>query len=185
MDKLDLAIIYATKKHSGATRKMKTTPYILHPLEACVIASSLTDDVDVLTATVLHDVIEDTSTSVDDIKKDFGDKVCSLLLSDTEDKMRNLPPEKSWKLRKQATLDSLLKATKEEQIICLSDKLSNLRDMYRDYIKVGDELFNRFNVKNKREHEWYYRGIGERLVLVKDTTAYKEFIDLLDLVFAK
>ena len=121
MDKLDLAIIYAVEKHSGSFRKMKNTPYILHPIEAASIAGTMTEDKDVIAAAVLHDTIEDTSATVDEVRKTFGNRICNLLLSDTEDKMRDISAEKSWKIRKQATLDLLEKATKEEQIICLSD----------------------------------------------------------------
>ena len=183
MDKLDLAIIYAVEKHSGSFRKMKNTPYILHPIEAASIAGTMTEDKDVIAAAVLHDTIEDTSATVDEVRKTFGDRICNLLLSDTEDKMRDISAEKSWKIRKQATLDFLENANKEEQIICLSDKLSNMREIYRDYVVLGDKLFLRFNNKDKKEHEWYYRGIGDRLTFLIDTIAYKEYINLLGEVF--
>ena len=97
--------------------------------------------------------------------------------------MRDISADKSWKLRKQATLDFLDKATKEEQIICIADKLSNMRAIYRDYNRLGDKLWERFNQKDKNEHAWYYGGIAERLTLLKETEAYKEYVELLSKTF--
>lgn len=183
MDIVDKAIILAVKAHSGAVRKGTKLPYIVHPVEACSIAASITDDKEIIAAAVLHDVIEDSDYTKEDLLKEFGERVTNLVCSDTEDKMRNIPAEKSWKLRKQATLDSLDKSTKEEQIICLADKLSNMRAIYRDYNRLGDKLWERFNQKDKNEHLWYYGGIAERLTFLKETEAYKEYIELLKKVF--
>jgi myo-inositol-1(or 4)-monophosphatase len=65
----------------------------------------------------------------------------------------------------------------------LSDKLANVRELYRDYVEIGDKLWERFNQKDKNMHAWYYRGIAERLNFLTDTIAYNEYIYLLDKVF--
>lgn len=65
MNILDKAIIYAAKAHSGAFRKSSQIPYIVHPMEAATIAARMTDDMKVIAAAVLHDVIEDTPTTVE------------------------------------------------------------------------------------------------------------------------
>lgn len=183
MTVLDKAIIFAVKAHSGAVRKGTKLPYIVHPIESCAIAASITDDKEILAAAVLHDVIEDSCCTKEDLIKEFGERVADLVCSDTEDKMRDIAAENSWKLRKEATLDVLDKSTKEEQIICLTDKLSNIRAIYRDYKQIGDKLWQRFNIKDKNEHFWYYGGIADRLTLVKDTVAYKEYVELLKKTF--
>ena len=56
MNKIEEAIIYATVMHQGKTRKLGNIPYILHPLEVAQIISTMTDDQDVITAGILHDV---------------------------------------------------------------------------------------------------------------------------------
>ena len=183
MDIVDRAIILAVKAHSGDVRKGTKTPYIVHPIESCSIASSITDDKEIIAAAVLHDVVEDSEFTKEDLLKEFGERVTNLVCSDTEDKMRDISADKSWKLRKQATLDFLDKATKEEQIICIADKLSNMRAIYRDYNRLGDKLWERFNQKDKNEHYWYYGGIADRLTCLKETEAYKEYIELLKKVF--
>ena len=69
MDILDKAIVFATKAHSGSFRKGTTTPYIVHPMEASAIVATMTDDKIILAAAVLHDVVEDTDYTIDDIVK--------------------------------------------------------------------------------------------------------------------
>ena len=69
---LDKAIIFATKAHSGARRKGTNVPYIVHPIEAAAIVSTMTDDEEVIAAAVLHDVIEDTDATEDDLYARFG-----------------------------------------------------------------------------------------------------------------
>ena len=184
MDIFDRAIVFATKAHSGSFRKGTNTPYIVHPMEATAIVATMTDDEAVLAAAVLHDVVEDTNYIIDDIKKEFGEDVARLVSAESEDKREDLPSEATWKIRKQETLDHLKnKATREEKMITLGDKLSNIRAIYRDYLEIGDELWNRFNQKEKSEHAWYYKSIAELLSDLSDTPAYQEYVELVDKVF--
>lgn len=179
---LDKAIVFATEAHSGVFRKGGKTPYIVHPMEVAAIAARMTDDVEVMTAAVLHDVIEDTPTTAEQLEAMFGKRVVELILADSDDKQYGQSAE-SWETRKTKTLDRIPKLSKDEQIVVLSDKLSNLRSIYHDYTIIGDELWNRFNVKDKSKQEWYYSGIAERLDKVKGTNAFKEYIELLFEVF--
>ena len=107
MDIFDKAIVFATKAHSGSFRKGTTTPYIVHPMEASAIVATMTDDKIILAAAVLHDVVEDTDYTIDDIVKEFGEDVARLVSAESEDKRDNLPSEATWKIRKQETLDYL------------------------------------------------------------------------------
>lgn len=177
------AVIFAVNAHSGMTRKGSRTPYILHPLEAAVIASTLTEDEEVLAACVLHDTLEDTPVAAEELRGDFGERVASLVLSDSENKRETLPAADTWETRKRETLDALSSAGLEEQILVLADKLSNLRAIYRAFLEKGDALWLVFNQKDKGRQEWYYRGIAEKLTLLRDSPAYREYISLLDLVF--
>lgn len=179
---LDKAIVFATEAHSGVFRKGGKSPYIVHPMEAAAIAARMTDDIEVIAAAVLHDVIEDTPTTAEQLEEMFGKRVADLVLSDSDDKQYGQSAE-SWEIRKTATLERVSKASKDEQIVILSDKLSNLRSIYNDYTQIGDEVWNRFHVKDKAKQEWYYSGIAERLNKVKNTNAFKEYIELLVAVF--
>lgn len=179
---LDKAIVYATEAHSGVFRKGGNSPYIVHPMEVAAIAARMTDDIEVIAAAVLHDVIEDTPTTAEQLEDMFGKRVVELVLADSDDKQYGQSTE-SWEIRKTKTLERIPKLIKDEQIVVLSDKLSNLRSIYHDYTQIGDELWKRFNVKDKSKQEWYYSGIAERLDKVKDSNAFKEYLELLVAVF--
>lgn len=158
-DLLNRALIFAVNAHTGMVRKGTDTPYIVHPMEAAAIVASMTNDKEVIAAAALHDVVEDTNYTIDYIKKEFGNRVASLVASETENKRPELPEEETWKIRKEETLEYLKDAPTETKIVTLGDKLSNIRAIYRDYLELGDKLWDRFNQKDKSEHAWYYSSI--------------------------
>ena len=104
---LDKAITFATKVHEGQLRKGTEIPYILHPLEAAAIVGTMTTDDEIISGAVLHDVVEDTDTTVEQIRGLFGDRVAELVASESEDKRENLSAQSTWKIRKQETLNHL------------------------------------------------------------------------------
>ena len=183
MTVLDKAIIYATNAHSGACRKSSKIPYIVHPMEAAAIAARLTDDEEVIAAAVLHDVVEDTDTTTEMLEREFGKRIAALVCADSEDKREDRPAAETWEIRKRETLENIPKASRDEQIIILSDKLANLRTIYDGCTAIGDELWNIFNVKDKSKHAWYYCGVADRLDKVNGTNAYEEYVELLYRVF--
>ena len=180
---LDRAIAFATKAHEGQFRKGTQIPYILHPMEAAAIVGSMTTDEEVIAGAVLHDVVEDTETTVEDVIAMFGERIGSLVASESEDKRDNLPAESTWKIRKQETLNHLVTATVDVKMITLGDKLANIRAIYRDYQIIGDALWQRFNQKDKNEHYWYYSGIAKCISELRNYQAYKEYCDLVDRTF--
>ena len=180
---LNKAITTATKAHNGQKRKGNDIPYILHPMEAAAIVATMTNDEEVIAAAMLHDVVEDTYLDLNTVKILFGDRVASLVAYETENKRTDLPPEETWKIRKQETLDHLKTAPIEVKMITLGDKLSNIRAMYRDYKVLGDELWSRFNMKYKDAHYWYYQSISFCLTELKEYPAFEEYCTLVRRTF--
>lgn len=179
---LDRAITFAVKAHQGMERKGKGFPYIVHPMEAVCIVATMTNDQELLAAAALHDVIEDTDTTADDLKKDFGERVAMLVEAESDDKTGGSKAE-TWHQRKQDTLDRLRNADLDIKIVALGDKLSNMRAIAHDYAVLGDELWNRFTVKDPAEHAWRYHALAEALNDLSDTDAYKEFHTLVNKTF--
>ena len=179
------AIRFALNAHHGMVRKGSGTPYITHPLEVAAIAGTVTSDGEILAAAVLHDVVEDTPYTIDDIRENFGDRVASLVSSDTEDKMESLPPEETWLARKTATIEHLKNAPRDEKIIILGDKLSNIRSCRQQQLVIGDKLWERFHEKRKEKHAWYYSSILHNLSEFKDEFAYIEYKRLVAEVFGE
>lgn len=179
---LDRAIIFAVKAHQGVERKGKGFPYVVHPMEAVCIVATMTNDQELLAAAALHDVIEDTDTTADDLKKEFGERVAMLVEAESDDKTGGSKAE-TWHQRKQDTLDRLRNADLDIKIVALGDKLSNMRAIAHDYAVLGDELWNRFTVKDPAEHAWRYHALAEALNDLSDTDAYKEFHTLVNKTF--
>ena len=181
---LDTAIIFATKAHSGTTRTGTNVPYIVHPIEAAAIVSAMTDDEEVIAAAVLHDVLEDTEATEDDLLARFGRRITELVIGETEDKRRNFPAALTWKVRKEETIAFLkTKADRDAKMLALADKLSNLRAIHRDVCVIGDAVWERFNVKDKNMHAWMYRSIAEALQDLKDQPTWQEYALLVEKVF--
>ena len=185
MDKLNKAIKFATDAHADQKRKLTNTPYILHPLEVASIVSTLCDDEDVLCAATLHDVVEDTNHTLEEIKNLFGDKVAYLVGSETENKRSDLPPSATWQIRKEETIAHLKSTTdKNVKILWLGDKLSNMRSIYAYYLKHGDEVWGCFHEKDKSKQKWYYESIVSVLKEdFSDTQAFKEYEKLVKNIF--
>ena len=181
---LDRAIIFAVKAHAGTERRGKGYPYIVHPMEAVEIVSTMTKDQELLAAAALHDTVEDTDVTVEQIREEFGDRVADLVASESDEMPAGVSEEDSWHSRKQAAIDRLAKASYDAKIVALGDKLSNMRAIARDYAVQGDALWNIFHAKDPKDHEWHYRGLANSLKELEDTFAYQEFVKLIDQVFA-
>ena len=180
---LDRAIVFAVRAHAGTERRGKGFPYIVHPMEAVEIVATMTRDQELLAAAVLHDTVEDTDTTVEQIRTEFGDRIASLVASESDTMPEGMSEEDSWHARKQAAIDRLARASHDAKVVALGDKLSNMRAIARDYAQQGDALWNLFHAKDPKEHEWHYRGLAESLRELQETVAYKEFEQLINQVF--
>jgi (p)ppGpp synthase/HD superfamily hydrolase len=136
----------------------------------------MTEDEEVISAAILHDTIEDCEgVTVETLREKFTERVAYLVALESEDK------SKTWMERKNATIAHLKVAPIEIQIIGLADKLSNMRDIDRDYPECGEELWNRFRMKDKQVIGWYYKSIRESLREdMANTAAYQEYCALVE-----
>ena len=181
---LDHAIALAVKAHSGMRRKLDSLPYIVHPMEVAVVAATLTNDEEVLAASILHDTVEDAGLTFKDIASECGERIARLVLSETEDKHPEMPKDISWHLRKEESLAILRRAEDPgTRILWLADKLTNMRSYHRLWEQEGDALWQRLNQSDPTEQAWYYRSVAEILSDLRDTTAWQEYSQLIDIVF--
>lgn len=182
--RLKEAVLFAKNAYGDIKRKGDGALLVLHGMEAMEIAQTVTDNEDVLIAAMLHDVVEDTGTSMQAIRKSFGDRVAELVGTDTENKRPDMPAEASWLLRKQDTID-YLQGTRdvEAKILVLGDKLSNMRSFARLKRAEGSKMWEHFNQKDPEKHRWYYCEIAKCLACLKDTDAFREYIKLTEYVF--
>lgn len=165
---LHKAIIFATAAHQGQKRKGSGIDYICHPLEVLQILTQCKASLPVLIAGVLHDTIEDTSVTAQQIHDNFGPQVTTLVLHHSEDK------GKTWKERKTAAIHEAQKGTPECKLLIAADKVSNLRSTAADHQKIGEKLWQHFNA-NREEIAWYY---GSMLEALKDLKKFPHAVEL-------
>lgn len=180
---LDRAIIFAVRAHAGTERRGKGFPYIVHPMEAVEIVATMTPDQELLAAAALHDTVEDTDVTVDQIRAEFGERIAALVADESDTFEAGVSEEDSWHSRKRAAIERLARTSHDAKIVALGDKLSNMRAIARDYAVKGDELWNIFHAKDPKDHEWHYRGLADSLRELEDTFAFKEFESLINQVF--
>ncbi len=162
MQKYEKAIAYATEAHYGQKRKGNGKPYIIHPY---TVALTLLDEgcsKDIVIAGLLHDTVEDTEVTFEDIEKNFGSEVRRIVEGVTE-------PDKSlpWKVRKEHIIEYLKKAPLDERLLTCADKLHNILSMISEYQDSGEQMWKKFNA-GKKEQEWYYRNLVEILCKRED-----------------
>jgi len=170
------AIVFAARKHKDGLRKGTDIPYLAHIMEVMQILIENNCQEEVIIAGILHDTLEDTETTPEEIQKLFGKNILSIVQSETEDKT------KSWHERKSETIRHLRFASPDTLLVCCADKLSNIRSMYVDLIEIGDKLWERFNA-SKKDIQWYYESIVKALSKISNTPMYLDLKDMVHDVF--
>jgi (p)ppGpp synthase/HD superfamily hydrolase len=148
------AVEFAAAAHRGHYRKGSRTPYLIHPLRVCQLLVEAGCDEDLAVAGILHDTVEDTQVTLEEIREAFGPRVAQLVQGASEPDKRD-----TWENRKNHTLRYL--ETAEQDVLCLScaDKLDNLRSLREDVAREGEQAWTRF--KRGRDHQqWYYESLS-------------------------
>ena len=157
LDIIREAEAFAEKAHEGQMRKGPSkAPYITHPLAVADILKVHNATTEAVLGGLLHDVVEDTEYSLDDIAGLFGDYVAVIVDYVTEPDHDIRP----WKQRKKDYLARIADAPYDAVLVASADKLHNLRDTLRDYKEYGDDIWSMFN-SQKDVQFWYYKSLVE------------------------
>ena len=131
---------FAREAHEGQERKGDGAPYINHPVElARLLHAAGHDDDEILAAAFLHDTVEDTDTSLEEIEDAFGAGVHRIVEAMTEDK--DIEP---YERRKDHHRDQVEAGGERAVLVYAADKVANLRDMRALYANVGEGAASRF-----------------------------------------
>jgi (p)ppGpp synthase/HD superfamily hydrolase len=160
-EKLEHALLYASRLHRNQVRKGTSTPYITHLLAVASIVGENGGTEDEVVAALLHDAPEDQGgeATLRDIRLRFGDEVAEIVDGCTDTYQDPKPP---WRERKERYLAHLANAPDSVRLVSSADKLHNARSVLSDYRLVGEDLWTRFNGK-KEGTLWYYRAIVDTL----------------------
>lgn len=166
--KIQKAINIAAFLHANQKRKGNDVPFIAHPFTVAMIIANYADDEDVISAGLLHDVLEDVpGYSAQDMARDFGERVLGFVKEVTEMKKPTDGPDRdkiTWRFRKEKYIEHLLVASEEAMMICAADKIHNLSSLSDDYKVKGEALWKVFSAPKSRQL-WFYEEI---LKVLKD-----------------
>jgi len=160
------ALVFATEHHQHQHRKGTKIPYMAHLLNVCKLLAENDCSDEILAAALLHDVVEDTDVTIEEVEEKFGLQVAELVRGATElDKLEKkaIEKERSWQERKEHTIHFLEhEATTDQLLVSAADKLDNLRSIAYDHARIGEALWKRFNA-TKDQQAWYYGAVASIL----------------------
>ena len=142
MTREEQAIVYATIAHAGQIRKYTGEPYIYHPIAVANVIRDVPHDEDMIVAAILHDVVEDTDRTFEEIAKIWGGEVCDLVYWLTD---ISTPKCGNRKERKLLDRNHIKNAPVKAKTIKLADLINNTES-----ITTHDKDFARVYMKEKR-----------------------------------
>lgn len=152
----DKAMKFAIASHEGQFRKGSYAPMVSHPIRVADTLKRFGFSVETVIAGFLHDVVEDTDVTLDDIEKEFGAEVRRIVAGNTEDKT------KTWLERKQHTIDWIREAPLEVRALIVADKLDNLMCLIQDHGDIGEGIWDSF-AKGRLEQAWYFTSVSDNM----------------------
>ena len=152
--RIEQALRLAAVRHAGQERKGSGVPYVEHVVAVAWILDRAGFGEDVVIAGLLHDLVEDTSTSIDEIRARFGPFVAELVAHCSEVKNDEQGRKRPWIDRKRDHLAALANAPVEARAIVLADKLHNLMSIQLD-LAEGRPIWTTFNA-DRDQVLWYY-----------------------------
>lgn len=177
MEKLDYAILFATKAHDGQRRKSDNVSMIFHPFTVAMLLKNENMSEDCVIAGILHDVVEDTKYTLEDIENIFGRNIKNIVEEVSENK------ELLWEERKRESIDKLKNASEEGKMLACADKVNNLETLYEIYIEKGEQTWNCFN-RPKEYQKWYYTEIYNSIMNnFNENNLTKRYKNILDKLF--
>ena len=171
---------FAIKAHKGQVRKNEPDkPMIMHPISVGNLLEEYGYSDEIIAAGYLHDVVEDTKYTIDDIRNEFGEKIANLVMGASE------PDKKlSWEERKQHTIDETKKLPLENKLVICADKINNLEDLWIKFEKFGERDFSLFK-RGEEQQKWYYTNVYQSLIYNENENLpiFKRLKSILDNVF--
>lgn len=180
MNLKERAKIFAVNAHRGQVRKSEPDkPMIMHPIGVGNLLEEYEYDDKVVAAGYLHDVVEDTNYTIEDIEREFGKDIANLVMGASE-------PDKSlsWKERKEHTIKITKTLPMQNKAVVCADKINNLEGLMIKFQKSGVRDFSAFK-KGEKDQKWYYTSVYNSLICNEDKELpiFKRLKNVIDIVF--
>jgi guanosine-3',5'-bis(diphosphate) 3'-pyrophosphohydrolase len=157
---LERALRWASVCHRGQVRKGGDVPYVQHAVAVAMILDRAGFDEDVVVAGLLHDVVEDTEATLDQVRDQFGEAVAAIVAGCSETKTDRDGKKRPWIDRKREHITALEGAPVATRAVLLADKLHNLLSIASD-LRDGRPVWSIFNA-GRPDVLWYHRTIVDR-----------------------
>lgn len=159
--RLGEALAWAADLHAGQVRKGTQVPYVAHLLAVAALVLDGGGQEDDAIAALLHDALEDTEATRDEIEARFGSQVARVVAACSDTEVQPKPP---WRERKTDFLARLGGPDADEHVLLVvaADKIHNVGSMLADHRRVGDASWARFKAGPRDQH-WYYREVARHV----------------------
>ncbi|MBP9669203.1 MAG: bifunctional (p)ppGpp synthetase/guanosine-3',5'-bis(diphosphate) 3'-pyrophosphohydrolase [Candidatus Pacebacteria bacterium] len=162
--RIEQALYRAAKLHEGLFRKgPDRLPALVHLVGVASIVSEHTDDEDTVVAALLHDSIEDTSYTPENLREEFGERVMGIVLGVTIPEMHEGKETGVWSRDRRRYFENLSRAPMESVLVAAADKIHNFTTIIRDYMD-NTEGFKRDFTGTKEDRLKVYGSIAELIV---------------------
>lgn len=155
------AMNFATTAHEGQVRKSDGAPMVTHPIRVADTLRQHLFTEEAVIAGYLHDTVEDTDVTLEDIEREFGTEVRRIVAGNTEDK------SKTWKERKQHTVNWIQEAPLDVRALIVADKLDNLKSFINFHREAGEAMWDSFH-EGRSEQAWYFTSVAHGMYTPAD-----------------
>lgn len=126
-------------KHAGQRQKVNGRPYVEHPIAVAADVGNAGFDPEMVAAALLHDIVEDSDVTLEDLREQFGERVTSLV-----EAMTDTAEIEPYERRKTLHRDRVVESGPEAAAIFAADKLNNVRALRAAYAEEGEVVVARF-----------------------------------------
>ncbi len=155
--RIEQAIRAASVLHKGQVRKGQTPfPYITHLFAVAMLVADYTEDEDTIVAALLHDTLEDTDYTAEELEDDFGGTVREIVVGVTEPTIFD-GERRNWKESKKQYLKQLKNASNGSLMVAAADKIHNMRCVVEEYYDDHSQFLADFG-----------GGLNERLMMYQE-----------------
>jgi (p)ppGpp synthase/HD superfamily hydrolase len=158
---------WAARQHGSQLRDVDRAPFILHPLEVAALLASRGFDDEIVAAGLLHDVIEDTDTGLEEVRRRFGDRIADAVAAATED-----PTIDDYRARKAALRAQVASAGPDAHAVYAADKIAKAREL-RAQAARSESFLEDPALRRRLEH--YEESLG----MLREVAGLPSLVDAL------